>query len=363
MSSQTLTVPWPAVAAAPPSTMRALVLTAFGEPEVLQIQELPTPEPAPDEVLVRVAAAGVGRLLDVVARSGRHPYAKLTPPHVLGGECAGTVAALGAEVVGLSVGDHVAVFQSIVTVEDDLVRRGLSDLSPGLEILGIHRRGSDAEYVAVPARNVTVVPAGIGPEDAAALAGVGPVATNQFARVGGIGPGSKVIVHAASSGLGSTTALLAHHLGATVIGTSRSEAKRETLRGLGLTHVLDGCAPDFVARAREILGGGADLVVDNLGDQQLWDGGFDALAPSGAIVSSGAFLGHTVQLNLQRLYSMGIRVVGVRTGTYASARALWDAAADGFRTALDRTFPLEEAAEAHRRVEAGGNVGRVLLAP
>lgn len=347
-----------------PNTMRALTIRRFGPPEVLQVERLPTPEPPGGEVLVRVAAVGVGRLLDLVARSGRHPYASFTFPHVLGAEHAGTVAAVGSGVDGLAVGDHVAVFQTITTAQDEFTRSGYSDLSPNLVILGTHRQGADAEYVAVPAENVCVVPPGMGPEQAASLAGVGPVAANQFARVGGVGKGSRVIVQGATSGLGSTTALLAKHLGADVVVTSRHEHKRARLAELGFTHVLDAVDPDFTERAREAFGGhGADVVVDNLGAPLVWEHGFDALRPGGAVVSSGAFLGHSVPLNLQKLYSTGLRVVGVRTGTLESMRALWSAAADGFRTVLDRTFPLTDAAAAHRYVEEGGNVGRVLLAP
>lgn len=357
------TVPWPERGPVP-DTMRALTFRRFGLPEVLQVERLPSPEPPVGEVLVRVAAVGVGRLLDLVARSGRHPYAFFTFPHVLGAEHAGTVAALGSGVDGIAVGDHVAVFQTITTAADEFTRSGYSDLSPNVVILGTHRQGADAEYVSVPASNVSVVPSGMGPEQAASLAGVGPVAANQFARVGGVGPGSRVIVQGASSGLGSTTALLAQHLGADVVVTSRQESKRARLRQLGFAHVLDAIDPDFAEQAREAFGGhGADVVVDNLGAPLVWEHGFDALRPGGAMVSSGAFLGHTVPLNLQKLYSTGLRVVGVRTGTLESVRALWDAAANGFRTVLDRTFPLADAPAAHRYVEDGGNVGRVLLAP
>ncbi|MFT4229847.1 MAG: zinc-binding dehydrogenase [Microbacterium sp.] len=356
-------VPWPH-AGPVPSRMRAVRFHEFGDPDVLRVDEVPVPEPGSGEILVRVGAVSIGRLLDLVARSGRHPYATFTLPHILGAEHGGTVVALGAGVDRVRVGDRVGVFQLLFPVEDEYTRIGRGDLSPSAQILGTHTQGADAEYVVVPAVNATVVPGDIDPAQVAALAGVGPVAMNQFMQVGGVGEGTRVIVQGATSGLGSTTALLAKHLGATVVVSSRSAAKREKLAALGFEHVLDATRDDFADRAREAFGGGgADVIVDNLGEPSVWEHGFDALAPRGAVVSSGAFLGRQVTVNLQRLYSLGHRIIGVRTGTLEAAAALWEEVHRGYRTAVDRAFPFERAADAHRYVEAGENVGRTVLVP
>jgi NADPH:quinone reductase-like Zn-dependent oxidoreductase len=356
-------IAWPAVAPVP-STMRAVRVHEFGGPDVLRLDEIPVPEPAAGEVLVRVGAVSIGRLLDLVARSGKHPYAKYVLPHVLGAEHGGTVVALGEDVDSVAIGDHVGVFQLLFPVKDEYVRLGRGDVSPNAEILGTHRQGADAEYVVVPAENVTVVPDDIDPGMVAALAGVGPVAMNQFIQVGGIRPGMNVIVQGATSGLGSTTAMLAKHLGATVVVSSRHESKRARLRELGFEHVFDAIDEEFADQAREAFGGqGADVVVDNLGAPLVWQHGFDTLKPLGSVVSSGAFLGRTVPIDLQRLYSIGHKVIGVRTGTLESSAAMWEEVHLGFRTVFDRSFPLEEAAEAHRYVERNANVGRVVLVP
>jgi NADPH:quinone reductase-like Zn-dependent oxidoreductase len=351
---------WPRPAA-PAETMTAVVFAEFGPPEVLRAVSVPTPRPGPDEVLVRVAAVSVGRLLDITARAGDHPYAKFVLPHVLGAEHAGLVAAVGRDVTGFEVGDKVAAFPAITCRTCAMCERGYDELCPSLQLIGTHRPGAYAQYVAVPARNLHQVPEGIDPVQATALALAGPVAMNQLTRAG-FRAGQWVVVQGASSGLGSVTAALARHLGGRVIATSRVPAKRERLRALGVEAVLDATEDGFAGRVRELTGGrGADLAIDDLGEPRIWAATMDTLAPGGTVVSSGAFLGREVTVNLQRLYSLGQRVVGVRTGNLASIAPLWGAVERGFRPVIDRSFPLADAPAAHRYVEGDSNVGRVAL--
>lgn len=361
MSSPTATTSgWP-FAAPVPATMRAVAFHEFGGPEVLRVDEVPTPRAGSGEVLIRIAAVSVGRLLDLVARSGRHPYATFTFPHVLGAEHAGVVAAVGEGVTGFTVGDRVATFPVLTDPNCPTVAAGFAELSPTARIIGTHLSGAYADYIAVPATNVFGVPDGMSPADAVALALAGVVAMNQFTRAGLVA-GHRVVVQGASSALGSTTALLARHLGARVIVTSRDEIKRARLRELGFAAVLQASSPTFADDVRDVFGGrGADIVVDNLGDPQVWTHGMDALAAGGAMVSSGAFLGRTVPVDLQRLYSLGQRVIGVRSGNLDAAHRLWGEAGAGFRSVVDRTFALTEAPRAHEYVEASANVGRVAL--
>ncbi|HWH26420.1 MAG TPA: zinc-binding dehydrogenase [Pseudolysinimonas sp.] len=355
-------IPWPEVVPVP-AEMRAVAFREFGPPEVLKVGTFPVPEIGPDEVLVRVAAVGVGRLLDLIARSGKHPYATFEFPHILGSEHAGTVVAVGEGVTGIPVGAHVAVHASVLPANDPYAVRGMGELSPALRIIGTHLQGADAEYCAVPASNVFLAPEGLTVLDAVGAVNGGAVAMNQFDKAGGVGPGTRVVVHGAASALGSATARLAVHLGAEVIATARGEAKGVRLRELlGNAHTLDATADDFVARAREAFGGhGADVIIDNLGAPTIWPKNFELLEPGGAVVSSGAFLGREVTVNLQRLYSMSQRIIGVRTGNLESARKSWVEVTKGFRGIVDRTFPVAEAAAAHHYVENSENIGRVVL--
>ena len=351
---------WPRPAA-PPATMTAVVFREFGPPEALTPVSVPAPQPGPGEVLVQVAAVSVGRLLDITARAGNHPYAKFVLPHVLGAEHAGVIAAVGSDVAGFKIGERVATFPAVSCGTCGMCRRGYDELCPSLQLIGTHRPGAYAQYVAVPARNLHRVPEGISPVQAAALALAGPVAMNQLTRAG-FRPGDWVLVQGASSGLGSATAALARHLGGKVIATSRVPAKRDRLRALGVEAVLDATEEGFAGHVRELTAGrGVDVAVDDLGAPQIWAATMDVLAAGGTVVSSGAFLGREVSVNLQRLYSLGQRIVGVRTGNLASIPPLWAAVGAGFRPLLDRSFPLADAPAAHRYVESNSNVGRVAL--
>jgi NADPH:quinone reductase-like Zn-dependent oxidoreductase len=341
--------------------MRAVILPEFGQPEVLREAVVATPAPAAGEVLVQVAAVSVGRVLDLAARAGRHPYPGFQFPHVLGAEHAGVIAALGPAVTGWRIGERVAAFPVITDGTCFYCLRGYDEVCENLKLIGIHQPGAYAQYVAVPARNLHPVPADITPAQATGLVLSGAVAMNQLQR-SGFEAGDWVLVQGASSALGSLTASLAVHLGGHVIVASRSPAKRDRLAALRADAVLDPAAPDFAARVRSLTGGhGASIVIDNLGEAGVWQASLASLAPTGTLVSSGAFLGGDVRIDLSRLYQQAQRVIGVRTGNQASIAALWAEVDRGFRPVLDTTFPLQEAAGAHRYLEDGQNVGRVSL--
>ncbi len=344
-----------------PETMRAMLFRRFGGPDVLEQAAVDTPLPGSGEVLVQVAAVGIGRLLDLTARAGNHPYATITPPHILGADHSGVIAALGEGVDSVRVGDRVAVTPGVSCGSCAYCAEGREEVCDGLTVIGTHRPGAYAEYCVVPARNVHQVPDGIPAAMAASLALVGAVAANQLTQAG-LRPGDWVLIQGAASALGSTTAAYAQHLGAKIIATSRSAEKRDALAAAGADLVLDTTAPDFVERVRDATGGrGVDIVVDNLGDPAVWDNTIGSLARGGAVVTSGAFLGGQVMIDLRRVYSDCHRIIGVRTGNPAAVAELWTQVANGFRAVVDRTFPIALAADAHRYMEDDNSIGRVAL--
>ena len=341
--------------------MKAMAFSEYGGPEVLHEMELPDPEPGPGDVVIRVAAVSIGRLLDIAARAGRLPFAKLTLPHVLGADHVGEVVAVGEGVDSPAVGSRVAVFPSVFCAECRFCREGRNEVCPHLEVIGIHRQGAYAEYSVVPARNAHPIGDELSDHDAAALALNGPVAYNQFQRIG-VKEGSWMLVQGGGSALGSMTAGLAVHLGVKVIATSRDARKREGLEGIGVEAALDWTEEGFVERVREMTGGeGVDVVVDNIGAEDMFATSLAALGRGGTLVTSGAFVGGQPRVDLRSLYTFSQRIVGVRTGSVSAVEGFWREVGRGLKGVTDRTFPLAEAGDAHAHVERDENFGRVAL--
>ncbi|HKA09486.1 MAG TPA: alcohol dehydrogenase catalytic domain-containing protein [Candidatus Dormibacteraeota bacterium] len=341
--------------------MKAAVIREFGPAEVLQIEDAPAPNPAAGEVLVRVRAVRVGGLLDIGTRAGRNPFARLTFPHILGADFAGDVAEVGEGVTGLSAGDRVAVSPFVACGRCPACLSGPDYGCSNAQLIGVHRPGSYAELVAVPAKVVRRIPSSLSYEQAAALALSGPVAFTQFS-VAGLKADDWVLVTAAASGLGLVTALVAKALGARVIATSRKDWKRDVLGERGFEAVLDTDDDGFVNRVGELTGGlGVAIAVDNTSSATMFPKVQAAMGRLGILVCSGAQVAEPVRLDLRSLYLKSQSVIGIRTHTQAALDGFWRLAENGLKTLVDRTFPLNEVAAAHRYVEAEQNFGRVVL--
>jgi NADPH:quinone reductase-like Zn-dependent oxidoreductase len=341
--------------------MKAAVINGFGPPEVLRIEDVAAPRPGPQEALVRVRAVRVGGLLDVGTRAGRNPFARITFPHVLGSDFAGDVVGLGSDDVPVAPGDRVAGVPFITCGLCHPCSIGREDACVHAQLVGVHRPGSYAELVAVPARVLRRIPDHVSYEQAAAIAVSGPVAVTQL-EIARVEPGDWVLVTAAAGGLGLVTSLVAKHLGARVIATSRKEWKRELLRDHGLEAVLDTDSPDFVDRVSELTRGeGVAVAIDNTASATMFAKLCAVLSRLGVIVTSGALVAEPVALDMRSLYTKSQSVVGVRTHTQAGLDRFWRLAEKGIEARVDRTFPLVQVVEAHRYVEAERNFGRVLL--
>lgn len=338
--------------------MKAAVIHEFGPADVLKIEDAPAPEPAAGEVLVRVRAVRVGGLLDIGTRAGRNPFARLTFPHILGADFAGDVVE-GAE--GFKPGDRVAGVPFIPCGRCEACSIGRDDACPNAQLVGVHRQGSYAELVSVPAKVLRRIPESISYEQAAALALSGPVAITQF-QVAGLEQGDWVVVTAAASGLGLATSLVAQALGARVIACSRKEWKREILRGHGFEAVLSTDDNGFVDQVKELTSGrGVAIAIDNTSSASMFTKLCAVLDRLGVIVCSGALAAETVPLDIRSMYLKSQSVIGIRTHTQAALDAFWRMAEQGIETRIDRSFLLDEVADAHRYVEAEKNFGRVLL--
>lgn len=326
-----------------PAAMRAIDPTEAGGPEVLVVVERPTPRPGPGEVLIRVAAAGVNRP-DVLQRTGGYappPGA----PSIPGLEVAGHVVAVGDEADAHLVGQPVCALLA---------------------------GGGYAEYVAVPAGQCLPVPDGLSMVEAAALPEtLFTVWTNLFER-GYAAEGDSVLVHGGTSGIGTMAILLGKLFGLTVIVTVGSDAKAKAARDLGAAHAINYRSEDFVERVAEITGGkGVSVVLDMVGGDYV-PRNIKCLAEDGRHVSIAVQGGASATVPLWDIMRRRLTLTGSTLRPRDAAfkemvadelsRTVWPHVAEGrLRPVMDRTFPLEQAADAHRRMEAGDHVGKIVL--
>jgi NADPH:quinone reductase-like Zn-dependent oxidoreductase len=322
-------------------SMMAVVLHEKGGARVLRYQKVPRPKPAADEVLVRVHATSVNHT-DIFHRGGRFIIQK-DLPHILGMDMAGEIAELGGGVEGWRVGDRVlATF----------------------EALGRERDGGYAEYTTVPASQLHRIPEEL---DHVAAASIGLAFTTAWIAllyVGRLGEGERVVIHAASSGVGMSALQIARWRGAQVIAISEA-GKALRLRSLGADHVVDRRTADLVGQVMDKTGGrGATLVLELVGRGTL-KSSLEMLAPEGRIVCAGTLSGDLGELNVMDLMLKRASVHGcagvIRPQDFDTILRLF---AEGtFRPIIDSVLPLREAATAHERIEARQTVGKVVLVP
>lgn len=306
----------------------------------MRVVDRPVPHPGVDEVLVRVAAAGVNRP-DVMQRQGKYP----PPPgasDIPGLEIAGTVVLTGAQVTNVRVGDRVCAL-----------------------VAG----GGYAEYCVVPHQQCLPVPDGVADVDAAAIPETFfTVWTNLFERAG-LRAGESVLVHGGTSGIGSTAIQLAKAFGATVYATAGSEEKCEVCRRLGATRAINYREEDFAAVVQGA--GGVDVVLDIIGGEYL-QRNLECLKLNGRLVQIGLIGGARASLNLSAILQKRLTITGstlrARTPEEKGAIAValrqhvWPRLAAGdVRPLVNRRLPLAEAAEAHRLLEAGLVIGKLVL--
>ena len=344
--------------------MRAVVMHEFGEPDVLALEDVAAPVAGPGEVVVHVAAVAVSRTRDVATRSGRHPLsAHVTLPHVLGGDFSGVVTDIGPGVDPTLLGKRVAAMNTHTCGSCTPCRSGRAFECAHLQMVGIHRWGSYADYTRVYVDALHLLPDGMDWAEAATLAANGPIALTQL-RAAGVDENSTVLVPGATGALSTVLTALAATLGARVIGLSRRPDAAASQPGL---IILDAGRPDLSAAITNAAGGfGPDVVVDNVAAPGVFEAYFPTLVNGARIVVSGA-IGNpdlpVLPVPAGPLYLRSISLLGVRTATSAATGDFWRLVDDGFRLppGLLHRRPLADAAAAHRAVTAGTAVGHVVL--
>jgi NADPH:quinone reductase len=334
--------------------MKAMVMREFGPPEVMRLEEVPAPQPGPGEVLVRVHAVSVNRTLDLIVRSGKYPR-PIALPHVLGVDPTGVVAAVGPGVSDRKVGDRVTSF----------LRLDTGPPSGTAVLLGVTVWGGYAEYVALPARCTYLVPDNVDFATATIVARHAPLAFSMLRDKAKVAPGEWVLVMGAAGGLGSAAVQAAKYLGAKVIVAAGSDERVRAAMELGGDAGINYRGGDLTAEARRLTGGrGVDIVLENIGDPELFAKAFLSLGRGGRLVTAGSHGGGIVPVNVSHLYFNHITIMGWTGQTDADVNDSLKAASEGrFRVLIDRVMPLAEAAEAHRIVGGREGLGKVILEP
>jgi D-arabinose 1-dehydrogenase-like Zn-dependent alcohol dehydrogenase len=293
---------------------------------------------------------------------GRVAFARYSFPHVLGSEHAGELAALGPDTdSSLSVGDQVVVSNRITCGECANCLAGREEACVQLGVIGVTRPGAYAEYTVVPVANLRRLPDGVSHVEASAMIVNGPLAQHQL-DLADAKEDDWVLIQAGASASGSMALRAAQQRGCRVIVTSRQDWKRERLTELGADMVLDSSGDDVPGAVKEATdGAGADVAIVNIGDPQLWEQTIESVALRGRIVTSGANYGERAAFNARTFYERNQTIIGVRTANRESTDRCWAQVEHGLRPVVDQVFPLERVADAHRHLEAGKNVGRVVL--
>ncbi|MFV5994708.1 zinc-binding dehydrogenase [Streptomyces sp. NPDC056231] len=360
--------------------MKVVLHQTHGGPEVLQVADVPVPEPGPDEVLVRVAACGLNHL-DVLQRRGPGLIPGFKLPHVSGMDIAGTVAAVGpvgngpagngqagngraGKAATLAEGTRVVVNPAVPCNRCESCAAGKDGGCPSAGVIGATLAGGYAEYVLVPAANVHHVPDEVDLVDAAVVPTIWMTAWHALIEIGKVRLGETVLIHAAGSGVSTALIQLAKAGGARVVTTVSSDAKTDYARGLGADVVVNSTTGDVVAAVREFTGGrGADLVLDHVGPAT-WNTGIYSLAPRGRLVFLGNTTGNQAEFDLVYAYHFGLRLLGSDPYDRREFAAMLDAYwASTFRTPVDSEFPLTEAAAAQQRMESRQATGKIVLRP
>lgn len=343
--------------------MKAVHHAAHGGPEVLEVVDLPDPDPGPRDVVVEVRCTALNRL-DLLQREGPALLPGFSLPHVAGMDLAGVVVARGSEVDTPALGDRVVVKAGVHCGGCPSCRRGEDRRCREVRVIGGSRPGGYAERCLVPATHAFALPDHVGFDEAAAVPTALSTAWRALVDTARIQAGEVVVIHGPGSGVSTVGIQLAKHAGATVIVTGRSGEKLERARKLGADHVLNEKDPGLVGAVRALTGGrGADVVLNHVGPA-LFATSVAVLGMDGRLVHCGTTTGARVELDLPALYHMGIRMLGAGPQSYRGfAEMLGHYWAGSYEAVVDSRFPLAEAAAAQARLASGDAFGKVLLCP
>lgn len=342
--------------------MKCVRIHRHGGFENLSLEDIDPPRIGADEVLVNVKATSINHL-DLWVRQGI-PGVKFPLPIIPGVDAAGVVAERGEAVRHVAVGDRVVVAQGISCGHCRHCLNGNDNLCRDYKLIGEHRDGADAEYLAVPSRNVIPLSDKISFEAAAASALVFLTAWQMMVDKAGVKPGDDVLVVGGSSGVGTAGIQIAKLFGARVIATTSTDQKSETLKELGADEVINYRKQSVLDEVRRLTAKrGVDVVFEHVG-KSVWDESIRSLTKGGTLVTCGATSGYDAVTDLRYVFYKQIRILGSTMGRKGDLLPILECLERGtLKPVIDRVLPMSDVREAHKVVEAGEHVGKVIMIP
>jgi NADPH:quinone reductase-like Zn-dependent oxidoreductase len=340
--------------------VKAILFHQHGGPEVLKYEDVPDPQPRPNEVLVRVKACALNHL-DIWVRQGL-PNVSIPLPHIPGSDVAGEIAKIGSEVTTVRPGQKVVLAPMVTCGKCPACIVGLDNRCRQATNLGYMIDGGCAEFLRILEVNCLPYPENLSLEEAAAVPLVFQTAWHMLVTRAQLQPGEDVLILGAGSGVGTAAIQIAKFLGARVIATAGSDEKLEKARQLGADHVINHKSQKIRDEVRRITNKrGVDVVFEHVGTAT-WDDSVASLALAGRLVTCGATTGYDAKIDLRFLFSRQLSLLGSYMGAKSELHTGMKLVAAGrLKPIVDRIFPLGEAAAAHAYLESGRQFGKVVL--
>ncbi len=340
--------------------MKVVLFRQHGGPEVLEYTDFPTPEPKPGEVLIRLRAAALNRM-DIMVRNG-WPGLKLEMPHINGADGAGEVASLGEGVVGFEVGEPVVINPNLGCGTCEFCLAGKDNLCEHWHLLGETIRGTYAQHVAVPARQLYKLPIDLDVHKAAAAALVYQTAWHSLIKRGNLQKHETVLVVGAGGGVNTASVQIAKYIGAQVVVIGSNAEKLEKAKSIGADILIDRSKEAdwsksvFLATNKR----GVDVVVDNVGTTFMQS--LRALRKGGRLLTVGNSGGPKFEIDNRYIFAKHLSIIGSTMSTITDFHEVMDLIVAGrLKPIIDSTFALEEAAIAQERLWKNENFGKITL--
>ena len=341
--------------------MKVVLFRAHGGPEVLEFTDFPTPQPKPDEALIRLHAAALNRM-DVMVRNGR-PGLKLGLPHINGADGAGEVVAISASSSGdIKIGDHVVINANLGCGQCEYCLQGKDNLCRDWHLLGETVRGTYAEYVALPLKQLYRLPVDFDYHQAAAAALVYQTTWHSLVKRGCLQRGETVLIVGAGGGVNTASIQIAKYISAQVIVVGSDAKKLERAESIGADILIDRSKEEdwsktvFLATNKR----GVDVVVDNVGATFMQS--LRALRKGGRLLTVGNSAGPKVEIDNRYMFAKHLSIIGSTMSTLEDFKEVMDLVVAGkLKPIIDKTYPLRDAALAQERLWKNENFGKITL--